>query len=306
VRTEVTTPSAAKRGSPRLLIYGTPENETNRRLLAAWAHLDAPVELVDPRTARAGLRPGDVVLGRLDVRQTLDGVEPGLFELLLLERAGFTVLNRADALLACHDKWRTAQLLERAGLPRPRTTLLLPGGRAALETPAVVKPRFGSWGKDVERCSTTTELELCLVRVAAKPWFLRHGVLLQELLPAAGVDLRIVVAAGEVVGAIERVARSGEWRTNTSLGAVRRPVTPPATAQRLALAAAAAAGADLVGVDLLPLPEGGYVVIELNAAVDFNDAYDIGGRGVFKAALGALCSACPDLLRVVETDVAAA
>jgi glutamate carboxypeptidase len=279
-------PRRRRRGS-RTLLLGSPGNETNRRLLVAWRRLGVDVELVPPSSARH-LRRADVAIGRLDVLPTLDGVEPGLLELLLLERSGAVVLNGARALLQCHDKWRTAQVLERADLPHPWTTMLLPGARAAVEPPVVVKPRFGSWGIDVERCRTTTELELALVRAARKPWFRRHGALLQELIPSSGTDLRVVVGRGEVVGAIERVAQEDEWRTNTSLGAVRRPIEPPREACALAVAAARAVGADLVGVDLLPLSGGGFSVIELNGAVDFAEEYGLGGHDAYEDAALAL------------------
>jgi hypothetical protein len=74
-----------------------------------------------------------------------------------------------------------------------------------------------------------------------------------------------------------------------AVGAVRRPVlsVPPAAAE-LAVRAAAAAGADLAGVDLLPLPDGGWTVLELNGAVDFSPAYALGGADVFGTALSLL------------------
>jgi glutathione synthase/RimK-type ligase-like ATP-grasp enzyme len=67
-------------------------------------------------------------------------------------------------------------------------------------------------------------------------------------------------------------------------------VTPPAEARDLALAAARAIEADLVGVDLLPTPDGGYVVIELNGAVEFNEEYALDGGDVFERTLTALLS----------------
>jgi [lysine-biosynthesis-protein LysW]--L-2-aminoadipate ligase len=278
---------------PRVVILGTPEHETNARLREAWSRLGAEVELVPARAARALMRPGDIAVGRLDVTAGLDGVEPGLFELLLLERAGFRVLNRARALLGCHDKWRTAAVLRHSGLPHPRTALFSPGRPVRLDAPLVVKPRFGSWGVDVERCETQAEVEAYLERVSARRWFRRHGALLQELVPSHGIDLRIVVAGSQVVGATRRVARPGEWRTNTSLGGTRRPVVPPAQARALAVGAARAVGADLVGVDLLPLPDGGYTVIELNGAADFAPEYAIGGVDPYEAAALALGLPCP-------------
>ena len=99
------------------------------------------------------LQPGAVALGRLDVVDGLDGVEDGLWALGSLAARGVVVLNRAGALLAAHDKLLTAKVLQRAGLPHPRTRILHPGGHVPdWEGPVVVKPRFGSWGRDVELC----------------------------------------------------------------------------------------------------------------------------------------------------------
>jgi glutathione synthase/RimK-type ligase-like ATP-grasp enzyme len=107
-----------------------------------------------------------------------------------------------------------------------------------------------------------------------KPWFRTQGAIVQDLIPPRGWDLRLIVAAGKVIGAVSRVAAPGEWRTNVALGAVRAPVLePPVEACALAIAAAEAVDGQLVGVDLLPTPHGGYVVLELNGACDFTDDY---------------------------------
>ena len=92
-------------------------------------------------------------------------------------------------------------------------------------------------------------------------------------MPPTGWDLRVIVAGDCVVGAVRREAAPGEWRTNVALGAGRVPVTPSPEAVLLALAAARAASAALVGVDLLPTPDGGYTILEVNGAVDFTRAY---------------------------------
>jgi hypothetical protein len=62
----------------------------------------------------------------------------------------------------------------------------------------------------------------------------------------------------------------------------RTPADPPPQARLIALGAAAALGTDLVGVDLLPDGEGGWVVLELNGAVDFTPEYSPGGESVFQ------------------------
>ena len=256
--------------------------------LAAAAPRGVDARILVPEQASSLLQPGAVALGRLDVVDGLDGVEDGLWALGSLAARGIAVLNRAGALLAAHDKLLTAKVLQGAGLPHPRTRILHPGGHVPdWEGPVVVKPRFGSWGRDVDLCSDEITFRRHLRSLEQRLWFQQHGALVQELVPPAGVDLRIVVAAGVPVGAISRVAAPGEWRTNIALGGTRVAVEPPATALELAVRAAAAAGADLIGVDLLPDGAGGHTVLELNGAVDFTREYRI-DRDPFVAAAAEL------------------
>jgi len=261
---------------------------TNEALVAAARAWGLDSELLDPHTALTSLEPGDVALARLDVREGLDGIERGSGELERLAAGGVDVRNPPGTLVVAHDKLLTARALRLAGLPHPHTTLLSPTLPTPVpELPVVLKPRFGSWGRDVERCTTADELDAALVRLQRKPWFREHGALAQELVEPRGWDMRLVVAGGCVVGAACRIARSGEWRTNAALGAQVEPVEPPPLARALALAAARAARADLVGVDLLPTANGGFVVLELNGAVDFRPVY-APMRDVFSETVAAL------------------
>ena len=260
---------------------------TNDALVAAAGGWGLRAEIVGPHRALTSLEPGDIALARLDVREELDGIERGTGELERLVAGGVDVRNPPAALVVAHDKLLTARTLRHAGLPHPHTTLISPALPAAVpELPLVLKPRFGSWGREVELCSTPDELDEALVRLQRKPWFREHGALAQELVEPRGWDLRIVVAAGRVVGAACRIARKGEWRTNAALGAQVESVQPPPIARALALAAARAARADLVGVDLLPT-RNGFVVLELNGAVDFRPVY-APLRDVFTEAVAAL------------------
>jgi RimK family alpha-L-glutamate ligase len=267
----------------RFALVAQRATETNRALIAA-APRGIDFCIVPPEQALDELRVGDAALGRLDVLPTLDGVDDGLWALGSIAARGVRTLNRASTLLAAHDKLLTARILSRAGLPHPHTRLHEAGATLSeLTLPVVLKPRFGSWGRDVVRCETEAELLQQLVDLESRTWYRRQGVLVQQLVPPQGHDLRIVVAGGVVVGAISRISRQGEWRTNVALGAKRTPVTPTAAASELALRAAEAAGADLLGVDLLPDGHGSYCVLELNGAVDFTADYSL-DRDVFAAA----------------------
>lgn len=262
--------------------------------LAARGWDGVPGELLTPREALLTLGRGDVALARLDVRGGLDGIEEGLWALERLEQAGVRVLNRPPALLHAHDKLLTARILRRAGLPHPRTILIERRSPPPdLDFPAVLKPRFGSWGRDVQLCHDRAELGQMLEALSFSTWFRATGAVAQELIPPLGHDLRIVVAGGRIVGAAKRIAPPGEWRTNVALGARAVPTMPPPVATQLALASAAASGLDLVGVDLLPTGPGGFCVIELNGAVDFRPVYSFAGRDVHTDTMAALAGAQP-------------
>jgi RimK family alpha-L-glutamate ligase len=260
-------------------------SETNAALAGAAASLGLPAAVLSPRDALRTLEPGDIALGRLDVREELDGVERGTEELAQLVATGVVLLNPPSALVAAHDKLLTARILRRAGVPHPRTWLIADGAPSpAPELPVVLKPRFGSWGRDVVLCPTADALDRELARFSQRPWFAGQGVLAQELVPPLGWDMRVVVSGGRVVGAARRVAAPGEWRTNVALGGhIERAVAPP-LAQALALEAAAAIRGDLLGIDLLPLGES-FVVSEVNGAVDFRRTYALGPGNVFRDAV---------------------
>jgi [lysine-biosynthesis-protein LysW]---L-2-aminoadipate ligase len=240
----------------RVAIVSHRSSATNLAL-AARGWKGSSVELMSPREALLTLGSGDVAFNRLDVRAELDGIEEGLWSLERLADGGARVLNVPAALISVHDKLLTARILRQAALPHPRTILIeRRGDPPDLDFPAVLKPRFGSWGQDVLLCRDRGDLERALETVSFRSWFRRTGALAQELIRPLGYDLRLVVAGRRVVGAAKRIARPGEWRTNAALGATVVATSPPPVASRLALAAAAASGLDLVGVDLLPTGPG--------------------------------------------------
>lgn len=268
-------------------IVGTP-TKTNLLMAFTWRELGVDARILSPDEACAELDGGDVALFRLDVVPTLDGVEPGLEHAARLQRSGTRVLNRPDAMLAAHDKLLTAERLVAARIPHPWTSWIEPGkGIPGSPFPCVVKPRFGSWGQDVYLCRTADDLPAILDAVSRRPWWSRHGAVIQELVGAVRRDVRVVVAGTHAVAGAERTAAEGEWRTNVTLGGSVTKAEVPPDAEELALAAARAIGIDFAGVDLLPV-DGGWIVLELNAAVDFDRRYALHHVDPFAAALEGL------------------
>ena len=194
----------------KLAVIAHRRSATNEALAAAARACGLDAEVLEPQRALAALETGDVALARLDVRDGLDGIESGTGELERLAAEGVEVLNPPRALVAAHDKLLTARVLRLAGLPHPHTTLLAPAVPARVpEFPVVLKPRFGSWGRDVELCTTSEELDGALVRAQSSGRFHDHGLIAQELVEPQGWDFRVLVAGGRVVGSARRVALPG-------------------------------------------------------------------------------------------------
>jgi RimK family alpha-L-glutamate ligase len=284
----------------RLTVVAHRETPTTLGLVRSAERAGLRPTVLAPQEALARLAPGDLALARLDVRDDLCGIERGLWELRVLEREGVRVLNPAAALVAAHDKLATAGRLQDAGLPHPDTHSVGPDWRLPpLEFPFVIKPRFGSWGRDVLHVEGERSLRAALALLRSRPWFAAAGAIAQEYVPHGGRDLRVVVAGRVAVGAIERVAAPGEWRTNVALGASRVPVELPPGARELAVAAAAATGADIAAVDLLPLAAGGHVVLEVNGVPDFTLQYRRVGS-VFDVAVQALLGIVAERMRLAS------
>ncbi len=263
--------------------------KTNGVLVDAWRELGIDARLLAPDAAVDELGAGDVALLRIDVSAALDGLEDGLDRVPDLRFLGVRILNTPWALIGAHDKLETARRLVEARIPHPPVAhVLRVDDDIDLALPVVVKPRHGSWGRDVYCCRTEQALRDCLRMIENREWFRRQGALVQELVEPARRDLRVIVAGGQIVGAAEREARPGEWRTNVSLGGRIFATDLDEEATRLARAAVDAVGCDLAGVDLLPLANGGYTVLELNGAVDFDDRYSLASRSAFTAIALAL------------------
>jgi ribosomal protein S6--L-glutamate ligase len=272
----------------RASVVGSPDSPTNRRLAAAlWAE-GVPAQVVTPQGLRATTN-GDLVVNRVDVLPTLDGAGPGMWCLTGVEETGAELLNRPTSLYLAHDKLATAGVLAEARIPHPRTVHVRSRHDVPpFEPPFVVKPRFGSWGRDVVLCTDRRSLGRALDEASRRAWFRQDGALVQERIGRERTDLRVLVVRGVVCGAVRRVAAPGEWRTNIALGGTRRPADPDAAACDLAVRTVCALGLDLAGVDLMRDATGDWIVIEVNGAADFTAEYGIAGRDVFAEAAAAL------------------
>ena len=146
----------------------------------------------------------------------------------------------------------------------------------------VVKPLFGSEGRGLVRIS---DAELAW-RAFHSLERLNAVLYLQRVVRHPGHDLRVFVLRGSVLGVMRRHAPAGEWRTNVSLGGRAELCGLDPEAERLALAAARAVGAEMAGVDLIAdLDQGRLVVLEVNAVPGWRALSRVTGIDVAAAIL---------------------
>lgn len=194
---------------------------------------------------------------------TLEEITFRLGILHALRDSGVRVWNDARAIECCVDKSTTTFRLQRAGLPVPETRTFeapqLERYATGLQPPLVSKPLFGSQGNGVCRIDEWAELP--------EPAAVNGVYHLQEYLPPLRPDTfedwRLLVSGGRLVAAMTR--RGKKWVTNVHQGAEPVHLTPDAHTVELAVAAAAAVGADYAGVDMMRTNGGKLLILEVNS-----------------------------------------
>jgi len=212
----------------------------------------------------AAILEADAVLARIIPSGTLEQIIFRVDALHWIEERGVPVVNSPRAIERAVDKFYTDALLREAGLPTPETVVCenMADAMAAVRAlgEVVIKPIFGSMGHGLVRVSDPD----VAFRVLKSLDQVRSVFYIQRAVDHGGRDIRAFVVGGRVLGAIERRAPEGDWRTNVARGADARAIDLPADWAQLALRAAAAIGADYAGVDLLPSRDGQVFVLEVN------------------------------------------
>ncbi|HWG46960.1 MAG TPA: RimK family alpha-L-glutamate ligase [Gemmataceae bacterium] len=263
-----------------------------RDLQRAATRLHHEAVAVDFRRLSAGVSHTPDALAGFDgvlVRTMPPGsLEQVVFRMDLLHRAqarGVAVLNPPRAIETCVDKYLATAYLEAAGLRVP-PTVVCQHADAALEAyqtlggDVVVKPLFGSEGRGMVRVSDP-EMAWRTFRTLERT---QSVLYLQQFIHHPGWDLRVFVLGGRVLTAMRRHG-NGDWRTNVAQGGTGEVVRPGAEEERLALRAAAAVGAAVAGVDLLPGPDGTWYVIEVNAVPGWRALAPVTGIDVAAATI---------------------
>lgn len=142
--------------------------------------------------------------------------------------------------------------------------------------PLVVKLVEGTQGIGVVLAETRQAAESVIDAFRG----LNAHILVQEYIKEAqGCDIRCLVIGDQVVGAIERQAKEGDFRSNLHRGGTARPVEITGREREIAVKAVSTLGLDVAGVDILRATRGP-LVMEVNASPGLEGVENITGKDI--------------------------
>lgn len=266
-----------------------------KRLREAAVQRGHQIEILDPLSCYMNITPAassihykgrqlphyDAVIPRIGSAITFYGTAV----LRQFEILGSYPLNESVAITRARDKLRSLQLLARQGIDLPVTGIAhSPDDTSDLidmvgGAPLVVKLVEGTQGIGVVLAETRQAAESVIDAFRG----LNAHILVQEFIAEAkGCDIRCLVIGNEVVAAIERRAKAGDFRSNLHRGGQATMVEITPREREIALAAAHTLGLDVAGVDILRANRGP-LVMEVNASpglegIEKATGLDIAGR----------------------------
>ncbi|MDB5261347.1 MAG: alpha-L-glutamate ligase, partial [Adhaeribacter sp.] len=174
----------------------------------------------------------------------------------------------SQAIVRSRDKLRTMQNLSRAGLGMPKTAftnyskdskqLVNQVGGA----PLVIKLLEGTQGLGVVLAETVKAAESVIEAFHN----LKARIIVQEFISESkGADIRAFIVNGEVVGAMKRQGREGEFRSNLHRGGTGTLIKLSRAEKAAALLAAKTLDLAIAGVDMLQSNRGP-LILEVNSS----------------------------------------
>jgi len=198
----------------------------------------------------------------------------------------FTSLE-SQALVRSRDKLRSLQILSRAGLNLPRTafTNYSKDSSRILDqigsAPNVIKLLEGTQGVGVVLAETRGAAESVLEAFQG----LKARVIVQEFIEEAkGADIRAFVVDGQVVGAMKRQAKEGEFRSNLHRGGTAELIELTEDEEQAALKSARVLKLGIAGVDMLQ-SKSGPMIMEVNSSPGLEGIEAATGKDIARAII---------------------
>lgn len=135
--------------------------------------------------------------------------------------------------------------------------------------PFIAKDTTGSCGNNVFKIKNDVDLDEFFANKYGGNIKIKTFIFQKFLI--SGEDLRVIILGGKVLGAMKRIAQSGQYLTNYSQGGQveKYDIDKDLNTQEIALSVAELFKLDYCGVDLMQDNAGNWVVLEVNRACQF-------------------------------------
>ncbi len=193
----------------------------------------------------------------------------------------------SQALVVSRDKLRSLQILSKSRLGLPKT-IFTNYSRNVAEVidhvggaPLIIKLLEGTQGLGVVLAETKNAAESVIEAFNG----LEARVIIQEYIKEAkGADIRAFVVDGQIVGAMKRQGKEGEFRSNLHRGGTAQIIQLTDEEENAAIKAAKAMGLGIAGVDMLQ-SERGPLILEVNSSPGLEGIEKATGKDIAKTII---------------------
>ena len=147
---------------------------------------------------------------------------------LLLKKHNAFFTNSMESTIIANDKLKTAEFCKENNIPYPKTFCLTDYKR--IEPPVIIKPRFGSRGRNIELLKTEQKIENFLLKNKNNS---ENWIIQQFIDGERGTDLRILLCNQKIIGCFER--KSDNLCSNSCQGATCKKTEVSKKLKNLAL-----------------------------------------------------------------------
>ncbi|WP_397363917.1 30S ribosomal protein S6--L-glutamate ligase [Olleya sp. R77988] len=193
----------------------------------------------------------------------------------------------SDAILRSRDKLKSLQRLSKAGIGMPKTvfTNYSRDVEEVIEhvggVPVIIKLLEGTQGLGVVLAESKNAAESVLEAFNG----LEARVIVQEYIKEAkGADLRALVVDGQVVGAMKRQGKEGEFRSNLHRGGSANIIKLSVDELKVAMKASKALKLPVCGVDMLQSSRGP-LLLEVNSSPGLEGIEKATGRNIARSII---------------------
>lgn len=204
----------------------------------------------------------------------------GLYTSAIFESLGFKVINNYESTQICGDKLLTSLKLVEKNIPAPKTSVAFKKESSIqminkeYDYPVVIKPIIGSWGRMIAKIDNENmagaiiEDRETMGNVFQKIFYFQEYLGPESRPKDAPTDIRVLYINGKCIGAMGRIQKDNDFRSNIALGGKAIAIEVDEEMKDICNKVANAVHGEILGIDLMKTHDG-YVCLEVNGTPQF-------------------------------------